>query len=451
MTEPGETMGLFWNTGTPDPVIIREAAQMKRYIDLMTCDSAFQEKAAADPERAAREAGLRISGEDARYYARYPLPEARGLQAAFLEEKKEYRRRIRERAGELRHERFAAWHRRQVGRCDLELGRGTNLELMHLPFALELSSGCSVGCPFCGLGAGRLNRVSRADPETMELFAGLVSGALELLGPGVREAILYSATEPMDTPEYPAFVEKFRELCGKTPVMTTAVPMRNPEKTRQVLAMDPGGEKTIHRFSLLSEEVFRRCTEAFSPEETLYVDFLPRYKESRIGLVRAGRSPDAEGWEDLLTDQGTIACVSGFIVNLADRTVCLTTPCRADSQRPNGETVLGPEPFGNAGEALGIIERICGGMRTVPEDGVPLALQPFLHAGDGESFTLENPGVVRISPEEKGTEVCRILAKGPADQAEICGRLSGPAWGTQLTVFSLFRRGIITHTDGFER
>ena len=430
---------------------IQETARIKRFTDLIACDPVFREKALRDPEGAAREAGLRIAGEDARYYARFPLPEARGPLAGLREEKNRIRREIRDRAGDLRHPGFAAWHQRQDGRCRLELGPRVNRELTHLPLAVELSSGCSVGCPFCGLGAKGLKQVCRADPETLDLFAGILSGTVELLGNGVREAILYNATEPLDTPEYPAFAEKFREICGRTPVMTTAVPLRDPEKTRMILSMNTGREKTVHRFSLLSADVFRRCVRIFSPEETLYLDFLPRYPESRIGLVRTGRGTRTKGWDGLKTDQGTIACVSGFVVNLADRTVRLTTPCRAGEQWPNGEMALEPEPFSTSGEALDIIERICGRMRTVPEDGLPLALQPFLRVGGGESFSLENPGVLRFTPENREKELCRILSGGPASPDVICSGLPGPAWKTQLTLLFLFRNGIILHPDGFDR
>ena len=442
-------MGIFWNQETRDDAALREAAHIKRYIDLLRCDSAFRKKAKAEPERAAEESGLVIRTEDARRYGRDPLAEPEGLAAVFLKEKKEYRARIRTEAGKLNHVGFAAWHGRQDLRCGLELGQRLNTELMHLPAVFELSSGCSVGCPFCGLSAGRLTGVSRADAETMKLFRDLAAGALELLGPGVREAILYYATEPQDTPDYLRFAEAFREICGRMPVMTTAVPMRDPEKTRRILEADRGAERRIHRFSLLSEDVFRKCTECFRPEETLYVDFLPRYREARIGLVQAGRGMAADGYENLMTDQGTIACVSGFIVNLADRTLRLSTPCRADARRPNGEMVSGPEPFSTAGEALEIMEKICGRMRTVPDEYENLALQPFLRVGGGETFTLENPGFTRLSLDGKAAEICRKLAQRPACAKELFRTVSGEPWETQLTLAGLFRQGVVRHTDGF--
>ena len=444
-------MGYFWNTEDPAPDILREAAQVKRFTDLIKCDSVFRQRALRDPTEAARQAGLRLEEADVRYYARYPLPEARGLLAIFQEEKAQRRLRHRRIAGTLRQEALLAWHERQRNRCDLELGMRINQELLHLPLAIELSSGCSVGCPFCGLSAARLKRFSRADRETMTLFTELADGAMTLLGDGAGEAILYNATEPMDTPDYPLFAARFREISGRTPAMTTAVPLRDVEKTRSVLAMDSGADRPVHRFSLLSEAVFRRCAEAFSPEETLYVDFLPRYTESRIGLAPAGRGRSVTGWDGLKTGQGTIACVSGFIVNLADRTLRLTTPCRADPRWPNGEMVLPPTPFHTAREALRRMEQHCEEMRRIPEEKTPLMIQPFLRPRSDGSFALENPGVTRIPLEGISEEICRLLAEKPMTPEEICAALAAPPWETQLTLAALFKQGILLHTDGFAR
>ena len=442
-------MGYFWNTEKPAPDILRETAQVKRYTDLIRCDSAFRRHALSDPAGAARKAGLRLEEEEIRYYARYPMPEARGLLAVFQEEKAQRRLRRRGIAGTLRQEAMLAWQERQRNRCGLELGRRVNQDLMHLPLAIELSSGCSVGCPFCGLSAERLKRISRADEETMALFAELADGAMTLLGDGAGEAILYNATEPMDTPDYPLFAERFREISGRTPAMTTAVPLRDVEKTRSVLAMDSGADRPVHRFSLLSEDVFRRCIAAFSPEETLYVDFLPRYTESQIGLTPAGRGRSVTGWDGLKTDQGTIACVSGFIVNLAERTLRLTTPCRATPRWPNGEMGLPPVPFRTAGEALRRMEQQCERMRRAPEEDTPLTLQPFLRPRSEVPFALENPGVIRIPLEGSSEEICRMLAEKSMTPEEICDALADPPWQTQLTTAALFRQGILIHTDGF--
>lgn len=477
-------MGIFWHQEKLDMTALREAAHLKRYMDLVRCDSAFRERAGAEPDLAAAEAGLTIRPGDARAIAAHPFAgpseplraEPGSLLDDYLKEKREYRAEIRTEAGKLRHEGFASWHGRQVRRCDLELGKRVNAELMHLPAAFELSSGCSVGCPFCGLSAGQLKRVSRGDPETLKLFSELVRGLLELLGDGVRETILYYATEPLDTPDYPLFAAAFREICGRTPVVTTAVPLRNPERTRNILTADGEPERRIHRFSLLSEDIFRKCAETFSPEETLYVDFLPRYPEARMGMVQSGRAwtgasqagqaGTTESFDGLMTDQGTIACVSGFIVNLAERTVRLATPCRADSQWPDGEMIRGPEAFSDAGEALALIEKMCGRMRTVPEEDEPLALQPFLRAGGeepipeacgGELLRLENPGFTRLSLEGRAAEICRMLTEKPAGAAEIRQRLAERSAGgadmleTQLTLTGLFRKGILIHGDGFEK
>ncbi len=52
------------------------------------------------------------------------------------------------------------WRERQMNRCIMQLG-GKMIHMVHAPFALELSSGCSIGCEFCGFNAGKLKSVFR--------------------------------------------------------------------------------------------------------------------------------------------------------------------------------------------------------------------------------------------------------------------------------------------------
>ena len=45
---------------------------------------------------------------------------------------------------------------------------------------------------------------------------------------------------------------------------------------------------------------------------------------------------------------GTVACASGFIVNMFERSVRLTTPIDADDEHPTGEIILEKERFDDA-------------------------------------------------------------------------------------------------------
>ena len=443
-------MGVFWETERPDTELLAEAAELKRYTDMLICDSDFRAEAMRSPERAAVKAGLQISAEDARYYAHFPIPPARGILAVYTEEKKHARRDIRDRAGQIRLKSFAAWRLRQIARCNLELGPSVNEQFSHLPFLIELSSGCSVGCPFCALSAGKLRKVCRADEDTLKLFTDLLKGAEGLIGHAVREAILYYATEPMDTPDYGTFFLRFQELFDRAPITTTAVPMRHPDLTRKIMAGKQGRQPTLQRISLLSQDVFRRCARAFSPMETLYTEFLPRYPEGG-GLVRAGRGAGLPEEEGIWTGQGTISCVSGFIVNLAERTVRLSTPCRAGEEWPEGEKQKNLGGFVTAEEALKIIGHTVEKMREMPEENISLRMQPFLRFSPEDPGILENPGTVWFRPDEETAALCRLLENGSATEEMLISRAGLPGWKTQLTVNYLYQQGVLEQDGGIER
>jgi hypothetical protein len=77
--------------------------------------------------------------------------------AAFMSAKLAYRDELKK-ICEPAHPAMRKWHKRQTGRCMAVLGARTDA-LIHLPFTIELSDGCSVGCEFCGLAAGKLKSV----------------------------------------------------------------------------------------------------------------------------------------------------------------------------------------------------------------------------------------------------------------------------------------------------
>ena len=88
---------------------------------------------------------------------------------------------------------------------------------------------------------------------------------------------------------------------------------------------------------------------SFSPEELVFTDLLPQFEEAPVSnLVKAGRNrKEGEG------AGGTIACVSGFIVNMCERAVRLVTPVAASDEHPTGELVYETVAFED-GEGFGL-------------------------------------------------------------------------------------------------
>src|SRR5262249_46813208 len=72
----------------------------------------------------------------------------------------------------------------------------------------------------------------------------------------------------------------------------------------------------------------------FSAAELDLVEVIAQNSESRLIKAEAGKARDAR--RDDATTPGTIACVSGLLVNLVEQRARLITPCRADQRHPDG-------------------------------------------------------------------------------------------------------------------
>jgi len=235
--------------------------------------------------------------------------------------------------------RFHKWRRRQIARCATEIGMHAN-KISHPVMSLELSNGCSVGCSDCGVGADKLRANFRHTPENAALWRSVLEAATARFGTAIQTAFCYWATEPIDNPDYVEFVEDFREITGELPQTTTIAPLRNVEKTKRLLELHRRHEAIQNRFSIQSLEMFRDVHAAFSAEELESVKLLMYHQKSQLRRTRAGRAYEQGVVPEELWDGGTIACVSGFLVNMCSRTIRLISPCPASDEWPNGYRVF---------------------------------------------------------------------------------------------------------------
>ncbi|MBR5908626.1 MAG: hypothetical protein IKZ66_01500, partial [Schwartzia sp.] len=239
-----------------DAEYVREVAEAKRALELWTLEPGFRDKFLAAPEETLAANGLHIDvlsvkilcvNEMALEYSKRPpeeLPRVVRRYRGFIREKIEERTRMGQEYCVPDHPAFRAWRSRQQNRCWSEFG-SRNSALIHVPMTFELDLGCSVGCPFCGVMAGRLQKVSRYD-EDAELWKGILSFAKETLGDAAGEGTCYYATEPLDNPDYEKFTADFFESLGHVPQLTTAASMRKPERTRKYLLDALKKERRVH-------------------------------------------------------------------------------------------------------------------------------------------------------------------------------------------------------------
>jgi radical SAM family RiPP maturation amino acid epimerase len=449
---------------------IRQVAQTKRVLERWTMDPSFRAAFAADPEAAIQGLGVCLDpeqvlpflGGDAGSVAglhrvvgegEYPLSVLR--YRAFVQEKLAHRATWRAES-EPSHPRMAAWRSRQMNRCRAELGTERSSAILHAPVCIELSKGCTVGCWFCGVAAPRFDHNWGYTPQTAALWRETLAAVRAVIGDGARQGFLYWATDPLDNPDYERFLTGFHEVIGRCPQTTTAQPHKDPERTRELLRLSRALGSPLDRFSIIALNALDRVHAAFTPEELLRVELLPQnreagpvYRKSAAGRARrfaAKRAGELTGPEE----SATIACVSGFLINMVDRSVQLITPCNASDNWPLGYWVLDRGSFGSGAELTDLLQTMIETkMRATlrPDDRVRLHRDIRLEAGpDGLRALSRGPAVV-VGGQPDTAELAALISAGTSTARDIALRrrqASGvPLAGTLSLLGHLFAEGIL--------
>ena len=365
-----------------------------------------------------------------------------------------YRDYLFEAAGEAgTNPNFAKWRARRAAFGDFCLG-SRNKAIVYPVFSYELSKGCSVGCWFCAFASQKLSGIFRHEPENARLWRQVLETGQDLLGQGASQSgFCYYATEPADNPDYISFLRDFREVTGVICQTTTAAATRNLDWTRELLTLYDDEPRSVKpRFSVLSLDMMKKIHLSFTPDELLRVELIPQNPESFLHKTRSGRAAreNRQKWKDEYLDRmdndsqsggdeqteeaselsdfgGTTACVSGFLVNMVERTVKLVSPCQASQKWPLGYRV----------HARGIFEDAAGYRRFLEQcveehmpgkipGNEPLGFSDGVdYQADDAGFCLRSPAkVMRVNTDDHiYTKVARLLAAGNLDSARIMDEL----------------------------
>ena len=428
-----------------DAGYVRQISHAKRFLELFTMDAEFKEEIQKGNAEVIAAHSLDVSLDDMRYLYDnekalefkdkfMEMPQTARRYKGFMLEKFFFRERLLQEGCAPSEPIFRKWRHRQVNRCWGELG-SRNQSIVHTPLMFELAKGCSVGCEFCGVSAEKLSKVFFYTPENAALWTDVLNKCREIIGESAGTGTCYLATEPLDNPDYEKFALDYYPVFGKLPQLTTAVADRDVERTKALLKSSHALYPTIHRFSILSLEKLKTILGAFSPEELLCVELLPQFKEAPASNF-AGVGRAFNNREVLKKDEPsfgeTISCVTGFVVNMAEKTIRLTTPCGASEKRPNGEIVLARETFANTRDfeekINGLIKKYMTG--HIPSD-LPLTLQPyFTHHADQEGFVVSCSGdEFKVSFKDNAgepavlKEITPLLIKGKMTARELATEL----------------------------
>ncbi|MDO4188733.1 MAG: radical SAM family RiPP maturation amino acid epimerase [Lachnospiraceae bacterium] len=333
---------------------IREIALVKRVMESCAMVPGFMERLDKNPREALDSIGIPLSERDLSFLPNTRTPEgniqmhatyegtAAAKYADFMQKKVESRDAIKEMCTPD-NPAMKKWRNRQMNRIRTEIGAGS-VGFVHSPLTFEIADGCSVGCEFCGLNAGRLKSVFRYTDENAELFRGVLQASKDIIGYAAGSGTMYFATEPLDNPDYELFLKDYREILVENPQITTARSTMHVERLKKLLKTVNEEKQIIYRFSVLSLDMLYQIYDAFTPEELVLVELLPQFPEAPNNhFTKVGKKGSEEEEYD-----STISCVSGFVVNMVRKDVRLTTPCSADKDHPTGEIILERGTFTDA-------------------------------------------------------------------------------------------------------
>jgi radical SAM family RiPP maturation amino acid epimerase len=393
-----------------------EVAHVKRFFEVWTADSKFREALTVDPRQAVASRGLVVDPMDMRYLwdagYREDLAAAGSTLDSFLLEAPEATRhflawiqRSHEHRDSMRAEsrpvdpRFAAWRDRQIARSSTIFRRTYDLYTPHILFAIELSKGCSVGCWFCGVSAPKLGAQFLHTLPNRRLLVDVLSSLEKYTVPAAgSRGFLYWATDPLDNPDFEKFCLDFEQVFGRFPIVTTAQPQRDVERTRGLLelAISRGAEKI--RFSTSTLRQLDRVHREFSAEELGWVDIIAINQGSILRPSASGRARERylkKGGEHLEWAQAvadtSISCVSGFLINMVDQTVKLTTPCPSSDRWPLGYYLYDERTFTSGSDLDRIVEEMIARHMPLeaPADDVLRFRTDLAYRGTDDGFVLD--------------------------------------------------------------
>jgi len=333
---------------------IQDIAIVKKVMEYCSLVPGFSEKMKSDPRAALDELGIDRDEKEFMFNPNtwttegsvqmHPMYEGTAAEkyAQFMQLKVNSREQIKEICVPS-NEAMKKWRSRQVQRCKVEMGAASG-GFVHSPLVFELADGCSVGCEFCGLNAGRLKSVFRHTEENANLFREVLQISRDIIGYAAGSGTMYFATEPLDNPDYELFLEDYRDILTENPQITTARSTMHVDRLHKLLETVNREKGIIYRFSVLSLDMLYKIYEEFTPEELVLVELLPQFEEAPGNhFTKVGKNAFEKDEYD-----STISCVSGFIVNMCKKTVRLSTPYLADKDHPTGEMILEEGSFTDA-------------------------------------------------------------------------------------------------------
>ncbi len=283
---------------------------------------------------------------------------------------------------------FNSWRMRRIASAESELG-AFNHHIDHPTLAVELNDGCGVGCWFCSFSAEKLKPEGTLDyNKNKSYFREVIQTLADTLGKGPASlALLYYATEPHDNPHYINFMEDFEEITG-APVCTSTAVGSDEKWIRDLISFYRPRNQPWPRLSILSTTMLHKVHAQFTPAELRDVNMIMQMRDSEREKVSGGkildqkhdlRKTENKNYLENIVPQGSIACVSGFLINLIRKDIKLVSPCYTCEKWPFGYRVFDEATFDSAEDFGAVISSmISRNMPTKPSPSMPFRLRDDL-------------------------------------------------------------------------
>ncbi|MGL5833804.1 MAG: radical SAM family RiPP maturation amino acid epimerase [Waterburya sp.] len=440
-------------------------SHIKRFKERYQADPNFRENVAINPEKTIAKYNLKLDLETVKWFLdreslesqqtqNKPLPSSVQIYLDYNNAITKWMSRWRDTTPES-DPRFRAWRERQISRADSEISKSGNNQIVHAPISFELTKGCSVGCWFCGISAPRFSDIFTYTLENSKLWKEVLELTKGICGSVAQSGFCYWATDPLDNPDYEKFICDFHQILGTVPQTTTAQPMKDPTRTRSLLKLSEGKGFIKNRFSILSLKILDRLYEEFTPEELVHVGLVMQNKESLMKKAVAGRSLERNkkntknNEADDKAAQTTIACVTGFLFNMVERSVKLISPCKADERWPNGYRIYDEGTFTNVDDLKVLLERMISNCMplSVRESDIIRFRHDLKFESLIDGFKLStNYLTLNFRHRPMLRELGEIILKGDKTAEEIAVTFENLGISKEDTFYSLnlmFKRGVL--------
>ncbi len=227
-----------------------------------------------------------------------------------------------------------------------------NQRYIIIPFAIELSKGCSVGCSFCGFSAGPLEEYYSYDSLEWQKILQILK---KICGKdSTKLGVCYYATDPFDNPDYEKFILDFKTIFGSFPATTSAQYTKNISRTKKFLKLLKKNNCDKAKASITSLKMLNTFHSNFSSEElkNLYLvlqldDCLNKHVSGRARNLYKSHKENKLNVPIKFSSNKSLSCLTGFLLNMVDKTVKLVAPCAPSDKWPLGYIIFEEKVFEN--------------------------------------------------------------------------------------------------------